>query len=521
MKNNFRKLDKNKEAMAVIISKARIVIGIIGSGFIFLSCNPVFGQQSFTPLKQGEYEIREETQQFNIGVNVKGTYDLFYDSWRDGFLVGGREYGKIQQNIELDFKSTINTNLSLNVTLANKTSEVTSQDSAYETTYAYESGDSTGDDGMNVIFKEAFLEYNHNPNARLKIGKHEINPGGKSGLVFNGIATAISQECRIGTWCYYVGGARIAEDGNSALFWAQLDYPVYESGVLITDPWSEKGTRQQVSLNVEMMRVTYSGFDVPVSKMGTWTGNKSLDHETFSDASSDYVYFNDDGIDYMGLNVNFNYYDFVLNFSWLYLKGTREYFYDTQTVGKTFFATQELSGNAFSLDLKYRLNEEWQGSIETFYASGNKLESDNQRFWENNSTAYLEVKKGAYGDALAYFNGRDGVGQGHSVSNLTYFSIRGSYKAKDKRSGVDLALYSFLRSEPVYTNVSTEPEKKESGIGNEFDVSGTYKLENNLLLTGFIAYFLPQGAYAENDNDRPTGENENFTLVGAGLKYMF
>jgi hypothetical protein len=254
-------------------------------GTLFISSHS-FAQQAFTPLQEGDYEIKDENIFFNPGIIVDGSYKAYYAAIKEGFITGDYMSDGLLQDIELKIRSKVNTNLSVHAHIGNKSKWVTEQDDQFKTDYPDEASDSSGDDGMDLEFREAYLEYNHNPNAKLRIGKQFINPGDRMGLIYEGNANAVTQQCRIGTWCYYVGGARIGNEGKAALFWLQLDYPVYESGVVISDPWVEKGTRQETSFNVELLRVDYRGSDIPMSATGQWVGEYSGNHDTTTDGGT-------------------------------------------------------------------------------------------------------------------------------------------------------------------------------------------------------------------------------------------
>lgn len=486
--------------------------------FITLISSPLTAQQSFTPLKQGDYEIKEEKIFFNPGVQFNGSYEAAYTNRKKGLITGSNLGGNLFQDIELGLSSKVNTNLSLHATIGNRSTLVPEQEEAYVTTYPDEEADSSTDNGMDMVFREAYLEYNHNPNAILKIGRQFINVGDQMGLIYQGRANAISQKCRIGTWCYYVGGARIGNEGSSSLFWGQIDYPVYESGVVVADKWEEKGIRQQVSFNVELMRVMYRGIDIPVSSTGIWTGEGSTNHDNSGDT---YYYFDNNGLEYIGFNLDWNYYDFMLNFSWLYLDGKRDYYsHKLNDTDKTFLTTQQLTGNAYQLDAKLKVHPNWKAGLTLFTATGDDLKEDDEKFWQSRSHAYLEVQKGDYGKALIYFNGKKGIGEGHSVSNLNYYSLFGQYRSDNDEVLVNLALYSFSRNQPVYYGDSAEQETSKS-IGNEFDFEVFWRLEEKLLCGFFASVFLPGDAYTPNDNVKPLGDQEDFSLLGLNIVYNF
>lgn len=487
------------------------------------STEKLIAQQNFTPLKQGEYDVIEESNGFNPGAKVSGSYEASGASRRLGLLSGDAFGGKFFQDISLSFQSKINTNVSLHVKLGHKSIVVSEQESIYDSHYPTETVDSTSDDGLNVVFDEAFLEYNHNPNASLRIGKQYIDIGDRKGLVFEGEATAISQACRIGTWCYSVGGARLGEGGESSLFWAQLDYPIYESGVLIPDPWGKKPTRQETSFSVEIFRIMYGGNNIPLAEYGGWTAKFSEQHDTVDDTSSgDPVYFDNDGVEYIGLNLIWNYFDFDLNFTWSNMTGDRDYFSvnPVDNMGSSL-GSQAVSGSAYLLDLGYRLTADWKSTLRIFTASGNEFDSDGEKIWESDSKAYFEVKKGSFGDAIIYFNGRNGIGDGHSVANLSFYALKFGHRGKENNYTVDLNAYSFRRTGSVFVNQKGEEERKEGNIGMELDFRIDWQLEERLFFQLFAAYFQPGDAYTVNDNVRPEFNPQDFSVLGISGRYTF
>ncbi len=487
-----------------------------------ISTSTVQAQQNFTPLAQGDYEIIEESEFFNPGIQVHGYYEAYYGNRRRGLLNGDNLGGNMFQDISLKMTSKVNTNVAVRAEIGNKSTLLSDQEYYYETNYPDERGDASGD-GMTVVFRQAFLEYDHNPNARLRIGKQFINVGDRIGMIYQGNANAITQECRIGTWCYYIGGARLGEEGNSGLYWVQLDYPVYESGNLVPDHWTKKGTRQEVSFNVELLNVRYDGTDIPSSKMGMWTSEHSTYHTTTTNSSSatDYVYFENDGVSYMGFNLGWNYYDFLLNMSWIMLDGKRRYFVGEKEPNKEPLAKRHLTGTAIYLDMDFFPYKNWRVSLTGLSSSGTKYESADSNVWDKNSSSFLEVQKGDFGDAIIYFNGKHGIGDGHSISNLKFVQLDISFLTERKDMGFDFAYYVFQKEQSVfYTEDGTDP-KRSADIGQEMDLRFNWRLEDKIDVGAFIAYFNPGKAYSQNDNVTPTGDEDEISLIGIDLKYNF
>jgi hypothetical protein len=491
--------------------------------FYLLNSETIVAQQNFTPLQPGEYEVKEESGFFNPGIKVEGSYDAYYSAFKKDFVNGESISDGFLQDVEIRIRSMVNTNLSVHAYIGNKSKVVSTQDDPFVTAYPDEASDSSTDSGgMDLEFREAFLEYNHNPNARLLIGKQFINVGDRIGLIYQGRANAVTQQCRIGTWCYYIGGARLGNNGDSGLFWFQLDYPIYESGVLVADPWFEKETRQQSSFNVELLRVIYRGTNIPMSRAGIWTGEGSVYQDTIVDGTTTkYVYFENDGVEYIGFNFRWNYFDSILRFSWINLAGKRDYFSRAKGADREFLSTKEISGNAYFLDFDYRFHSNWKAALTLFTSTGDELNNDGEEIWERNSTTYREVQSGDFGDALIYFNGKEGLGQGHSVSNLTFYSLRWKYISDKKNVAVLFAAYSFKRSQPVFFNKEGAEEETSTEIGNELDFTVTWRLEEKLQAGLQLAMFMPNNAYSASDNNRPTEDPEDFSQIGLTVSYTF
>lgn len=522
----FAGINNHNSQPAMIVNRYRTIqFAFVTFLCLFICFQPVnlFAQQHYKPLKQGEFEVVEEKTFFNPGAKISGSYEIYASDRREGFVTGSSLGGNFYQDISLTIQSRINTNIFLNATLGHESTTVSEQDRSYESQNDIDAGSSESGDGLDVTFDEAYLEYNHNPNAQLKIGRYYINIADRKGLVFEGEANAISQGCRIGTWCYNIGGARLGESGNAGVFWAQLDYPVYESGVVIADPWGTKPTRQEKSFTVEIFRVMYGGSDIPLAEYGGWTGEHSDAHDTYDDTESgDPIYFDNDGMEYIGLNVIWNYYDFDLHFTWSNMNGERDYFSkDSATGAVTEIGTYNVSGNAYLLDAGYRLSEGWKSTLRIFTAGGDSMSDDSDEIWEDDSKSYFEVKKGSFGDALIYFNGRNGIGDGHSVANLTFLALKFGYREPGEAIGVDLGLYNFMRTNSIYTNVEGDSPSKGSDIGREFDVTATWRLEERLFVKAYAAYFDPGVAYSANDSVRPEDSPSPFTMLGVSGQYTF
>lgn len=472
----------------------------------------VFSQANFTPLEKGDYEIVEEKIIFNPGVQVGGFYRAYSTSKRDA-LGGEEEFSQISQEIGLKIESKINTNIKVHALLQNKLSMVDNQEPGYTSEKPYEQQDSTSDDGMAVVFKEAYLEYNHNPRAILKMGRHAVNPADRKGLIFKGISTGVSQDCSMGTWCTYAGGIRL---GNyDAMYWAQLDYPVYFNDIMVQDLW--EGERQQSSLHIELFRLIYLGLDTPMAAYG---GAATIGSPYQATDNGEPVYFDAKKTEYEGLNINWNFHDLLLEMNYIMLFGKRKYHVGSQTdnyTHRSLGSTKTLHGRLINIDVSYQFTDNWRFEYSFLGSSGNKMDSPNDKFWEGNSTAYLEIQKGSFGDALFYLNGIENMGEGHSVSNLIYRSYRFSYRNSAQDFGFDFNYYHFKRAESIFN----ESNIRVSEIGTELDLLLSFNLEKQLIFQSYVSLFRMGDAYAVDDSATP-GDNDNEAYqIGLNLEYNF
>jgi len=476
---------------------------------------PVFAQQNYTPIERGEYTIREEKLEPENKVEISGSYRAFWGFRSEQFLPKRDKSGIMGQEIQLKLRSMVNSNASVNITLENQFTDITRGTGGYSSQNPGDQSDSSSDSGMAVMFEEAYLEYNHNPNAALKIGRHYVDIADRQGFIYQGTATGFSQECRIGTWCYYIGGVRLADGVDDSLYWVQLDYPVFESGQLIDDLWSPSKFRQQYSLNVELFRAFYRGKDIPLAAYGGWTGENSTNHSKDNGSA---VYFDNSGVEYAGLKVGWNNDDFTLNFVYSFLSGKRNYHTGTQELGNVkALSNTSISGSLLFLEMDYHYLPEWKLEVKALRSSGTEQTNKDSNIWEQDSSAYLAVQRGLHGKALVYFNGKDNLGDGHSISNLSYENLGFSHRSTNQDFGVDFAYYRFRKTEGVYNQAG----KKVNAIGSELDITMRWYMKENFTFDTFWGIFLAGEAYSSNDNVPPIENPQDLSLFGAALNYSF
>ena len=483
---------------------------------IFVTAS-AFSQQHFIPLKEGDYTVEDKESKVFSNIKASGSYRAFWGTHNDSIFPQKGKSSKTGQDIRLKLRSQVNTDASLNVTFRNGSADLKKQKNGYNyRDDPDDTGSSNNDTGMNVILDEGYLEYNHNPNAKLKIGRHFINVADRRGFIYQGTAAAISQECRIGTWCYYIGGAKLEDGVDDSLYWVQLDYPVYQSGTLKRDLWSKK-MRQNRSFNVEMFKVLYHGHDIPLARYGGITGENS-NYQAKTEPVKKNIFFDNHGTEYIGVNVDWNHDDLDLHLVITYLAGSRQFHTGTQNRGNVEnMQKKSIQGRLYYSNLNYQFLPEWRFELAALYGSGTRFEDKETKIWQQDSTSFLEIQKGDHEAALIYFNGKDALGDGHSVTNLRYEKLGFSYRSLLQELSFDLHYYQFRHAVPVYTQAGIE----ERIVGQELDTKVGLNLKENLSFDLFWGAFLPKNGYSRNNNSPPIPLDKTLSLFGAEFKYIF
>ncbi len=481
----------------------------------FLLSHSALAQFNFTPLKEGEYEQLDKRGTPPSNVTLRGSYEASHLSQKSG-LTGSRVGpGETNQEMILKFKSSFNENLSLNANISNQRTELELQRKGFTSERPSQEGNSRAPTGMNLYFREAYLEYNPNPNAALKIGYQRASIADRLGLVYEGIGNAITQSCRMGTWCYYIGAIQLGQGENDALFWGQINYPVFEAGTFFTDPWAKGGERQAQSLDIELFRVFYNANRVPLGKQGGWIGEYSAYHQ--KDDAGRYVYFDNQKTEYVGFNLTWNANALQSKLHIIRLGGHRDYWSETAGSSERTKLAQRGQGALLTLiDFNYLLTPRWKLAASALQSPGTKQTSAKQNYWDQDATGFQEVQPGYFGKALIYLNGMQKSGDGHSVNNLKYNHIGLYYTDQIQFFSFESDYYDFRNSEDVFDIQGI----KRSSIGREVDLKFRWKLERNLTTTVYTAFFTPTGGYSP-DETPPDPTIENFSRWGLHLLYDF
>lgn len=521
----------------------KFLVGILT--VVFLS-QTAYAQQNYTQLKEGEYTTETEKPQYIPDARIGGDYRFIYINRRGPKLGAGgsNPYDFLRQEFNLRFKSEVNTNVSLNIEIGNDYFVLGDERDTYYTQNRYQIDSGAKSNDAQIVLKQSYVEYNHNPMAMLRFGKQYIELGDRKGMVFRGNLTGITQQCKVGTWCYSVGGIKLGPNDNDRLYWGSLDYPIYESGVMIDDPWEKKKLRNEHSLNVEIYRVFYQQHDVPLAKFGgrTWSTNDgylynenvspdqvTLDmNETVTpdDKSDDHLVYFDTKMEYFGFNLNWRFSDLKVDLRYLQMFGRRHYHVGTTAIEEKYpdkqtfeLDTNKLMGMVANMKIDYQFAEEWQISLEGLWANGNEMIKDTRGapLWKRGNLGFYEINPGTFGEASIYFSGYEGTGEGHSINNVTYGGLFISYRDKEEFVNFDTRFYGFLRTNQVYN----EAETKERLIGYEWDNTLTFIAQKSLYFAFQLNLFIAGGAYSRNDNVVPEAQPKDFTYVGGVLNYEF
>lgn len=518
-----------------MIKKIFFLLGIFSTLSSFLLAQEYHVQ----PLEEKDIEVTYDNKvEYVPDAIIGGKADFGYHSAR-GELFRDDKSSYLEQEFQLSFDSIVNNHISVHLTLANQAYRVgTVPESLSKGSTEPKATSNQDTREMGLFFQEAYLEYNHNPSAVFRMGRQPVKVGDQLGMIYQGNLTGVTQTCAIGTWCYNIGATIWGEEEKDTLYWALLDYPVYETGHKIRDPWNPDQYRQARALNVELYRIFLNHYDSPLATYGGTTWRSTGDGLTSGTGDSPYqivdptnqklVYF-DNNAEYYGINVEWFVQGIELNAYYSQLNGIRKYHTGTQnltsheSLGKT-----SNYGYAYNLGISYMNTQsckffflddgdQCKLGFNVFQASGEENQTAKKDLWDRDVLGFYEAVKGTYGDANLYFKGLHTPGQQHSINNLTYFKLYFSYLNQKGNLKVDTRLYSFYRTEPVLQSNG----EQAADIGFEIDLDIHYLLDKQLSLDFNAGAFQTGAAYTPDDNLVPPTEREHYSGISLGLSYYF
>jgi len=487
-------------------------------------------QTNFIPLERGDYEEREEKLMFSPGVELSGDY-----RFRMATLQGsnypeslpGRntpEETAMDHDLRLRLKSTVHRTSILNLELATGQSPWHNANlRRNRSTWAQ------GADGQeaSVSARQVYLDLRFSPRNTLRIGKQEVTIGDRRGKVFDGVLTGISQpKCSAGTWCYQLGGMRMASAGGDWLYYLSLDYPFFYE--------VDANGRPLNILRVELFRIQYTEHDIPVglnnvprslpdnmTVPGSWTAsNRWSGYSVWDKSSGDYtpLFYHAHGQEYFGLRLLWEtpnlevYLDLVNNF------GNRRYYKYNQ---RKTLTQHKVAGRAGELELTYR-DEIHATTLVYLYASGDKDLGDTQANYARSLDGYFEIMPGSYRGTQFYFNGgsthlNSGTGLGHSVNNISMIGLRYRYNIPEEDFVYRFGLYQLRRNLAV-TDAKGQSTKD---IGMEWDNTFSFKLTPHVQAHVDLNLFLAGRAFAYDDHSTPPGLSKMIVHAAGRVLYRF
>ncbi|MEC8594669.1 MAG: hypothetical protein VXY74_07680, partial [SAR324 cluster bacterium] len=111
---------------------------------------------------------------------------------------------------------------------------------------------------IDLVARQAYLEFRANPHDQLRVGKQELRLGDRRGKVFGGLLTGIAQQCTAGSFCYEAGALKLQDDTADWLYTLSLDYPLFYK-------LDAAGQPENV-MRVEVFRIIYTERDIPLGR---------------------------------------------------------------------------------------------------------------------------------------------------------------------------------------------------------------------------------------------------------------
>lgn len=209
---------------------------------------------NFKPLERGEYTEEEERLTILRGLSVSLDYAASLERAKYEELTDEEEKTAFSQDFRLTLRSVFHRDIEflLSIEPGRRRFEGTEFRQRSE-----EEGKLSETQSTSVNLREAYLRYRFNPGSGLILGKQELSIGDRRGKVFNGIAPAITYDCRVGTWCMPFGGIKIGRAPSDwILHWA-LEYTA----------WDDKNAGyNNDTFKVEIFRIIYTENNIPLGK---------------------------------------------------------------------------------------------------------------------------------------------------------------------------------------------------------------------------------------------------------------
>ena len=517
---------------------------LLASGCLLSLNTSLWAQSNFIPLEKGDYKELEERPTYAPVLEVGGSYRL-RNRWIDanpepetppGFPNAGTL--SFEQDLRIFLRSTAHRAASIQLELATAQAPFNNADlrPPAERPNAPDSQD------VDLVARQAYLEFRANPRDQLRVGKQELRLGDRRGKVFSGLLTGIAQQCTAGSFCYEAGALKLQDDTADWLYTLSLDYPLFYE-------LDAAGQPENV-MRVEVFRIIYTERNIPLGRNnapGFRLSNGDLDRlrgTSFANTNScsselkrqavvggqdcTPVHFDATSQDYYGVRFTWNtpswrwYSDLLGN------QGNRAYY----SLGANNDYGQSLGSYAVAgVATEHELSYLWDNHQVTglfLYASGDEQLEDGGAIdnkgqnYQRSIRAFHEIVPGTYRGTNFYFNGgspdwQSGTGLGHTIANTQMLGARYRFTVEGSETFYEAGFYSLEHVEPVMTTSGG----KASHIGVEWDNTFSWKLRD-FVTWDLELNFFRQGKAFRYDDYQPAEEgSDSVTHFASRVYYSF
>ncbi|MBF0286672.1 MAG: hypothetical protein HQM14_02545 [SAR324 cluster bacterium] len=517
----------------------------------------IFAQSNFIPLKPGDLTEREDRWAFSPGLQLTGDYRIYATQKNSGKFPPNREEEDGQDTLffhhelRIQLRSTVNRNMSLNLEMETQQKPFQGGDLRSQIQSDHEQNIDAQITGVGA--RQAYLEYNSNPKNVFKLGKHYLNLGDRHGKVFSGVLTGISQNCKLGTWCYEIGAAKLGKHPADWLYFGSLSYPVFQ----VED--AANSTIHQ--LEVEVFRIFYTERDIPLGTLNIPTFENeamleelALAHATdndtqkqktralsrqFADRQGRPLFYDAIGQEYFGVRLLWERKALSVRFDVTANQGKRHYHLlrdedgvrERPDLGENSIAfkssdvaKRSLAGVASELEVSYQLDNH-QFGFRGMFATGDKEKLDTDVDGDNFLrvlNSYYEIVPGSYQGTNFYFNGKrnsleSGTGLGHSISNTGLLGGWYRWDLMETPFSYQTGLFQLKRMKPVFNEIG----KQVTNIGVEWDHTFAWRMDKHFHTDFELNLLQPGDAFSFADNQAPLKRNELIIHVVARAYYSF
>ena len=525
-------------------------------------------QPNFTPVERGDLTESEQKLLVIRGIETGGDYAMLLRENQDKDLQYLETDTTMNQDFRLRLNTTFNEDVAMYLTVQTATTALN------PTNLRGQPVENLGHEanGLNLqlVAREAYLQYRFNPNSAANVGQFDRELGDKRGKVYHAIASGAAFNCRVGTWCMPFGAIKVGPgDADWIYDWA-LRYNAY-------DEPAGNGRRY---FSAEIFRIIYTENNIPLgNNLGPATYNAAdpLDPtrvqmtddatsqkclQTGSVGCGNPLFYDATAFNYFGLRLDWEPSTFFLSFDFTSGQGSRTYhLYRNPSNG--FFGTNassgfstppsynctpgpctqgpvspsySIDGYATELEMGFRWAPDVRGQfgLRIMSASGDPArdtvdpatglyKSPNGAAYSRGLNGYYEITPGTYRGTRLYFNGADtqvdlGGGLGHSVNNKQVYGFYFDWADPEgSKLGYRGGLYQINLANPIL-NVA---RKKVDNVGVELDNMLVWYLQKHLSIQFEANLLSSGGAMSIDDNTPPPSDLQLFVQVLGRAVYSF